>query len=414
MRRELDEARQENSRLRQQISSDTGESHFLRTSLQEVQRGFELSGQQYNESLRSLGRERDDWQTRAEEAEYELSLQQEKTRLHETLLKPRLELQAAWREKLACCPEKRRLERALERNIARELCIAREGRVLEKVTEKAGKSEVRLVTVDDHEGVLRWQHAPASSLMSGKGKSLELESVLRIDYGCHGRASVLYPTVPLWLCFSLTTAERAFDFICPDEDVAQCFVLSLSRLCKHAEGGIHFRRQFIARKGWSKIKDSSLRRRVPLSSIVVETMRRLCDCQTAGPHSSSEDIAARVEVVSTSSSPAPLATVRASPNSAAMDTYGSGANKRAWPKVGETWLFTGAVDAVDLYKDSDLKQWVNQLKCRGKNHERVKVTIESSREGQRNVEIRGTDKFRFVKGWLQLCDDRGVWAIERA
>lgn len=93
---------------------------------------------------------------------------------------------------------------------------------------------------------------------------------------------------------------------------------------------------------------------------------------------------------------------------------GAAACQGTLPKPGENWVFTGAVDRVDLYRDPGGAEWVNEMTCRGPNNDRRMVTILSMLPQQRMVEIRGTDKLKFVKGWARLLDDNGAWLIEQA
>eukprot|EP00929_Paragymnodinium_shiwhaense_P050870 TRINITY_DN25616_c0_g2_i3.p1 TRINITY_DN25616_c0_g2~~TRINITY_DN25616_c0_g2_i3.p1 ORF type:complete len:570 (-),score=111.22 TRINITY_DN25616_c0_g2_i3:705-2414(-) len=176
-----------------------------------------------------------------------------------------------------------RLNRALACNVAREMRTAEEGRVLEKVTEKHGRSETRFVTASFTSGgssssraELRWGHAPGP-LNPKHCKVLDLSTVLRIDYGrVRSRCTELYPAAPPWLCFSLETTERSYDFICPDEDVVQCYVLALTRLCGAAvRGGAQSRSQFKAMKGWCKVEAYCLARHMSLAQGLLRAVRKV-------------------------------------------------------------------------------------------------------------------------------------------
>eukprot|EP00438_Fugacium_kawagutii_P000836 Skav202986 [mRNA] locus=scaffold2267:24288:31069:- [translate_table: standard] len=84
-----------------------------------------------------------------------------------------------------------------------------------------------------------------------------------------------------------------------------------------------------------------------------------------------------------------------------------------WPKAGETWVFTGVTEAVQLYRSAEGTEWVNEMTCRSQSERRM-VTIISALPQQNMVEIRGTDKLKFVKGWTRMVDDDGNWLLEQA
>merc|ERR1712113_1192370 len=89
--------------------------------------------------------------------------------------------------------------------------------------------------------------------------------------------------------------------------------------------------------------------------------------------------------------------------------YASGA-ARDFPKQGEKWVFTGVLKTIDVFKDQDCKDWLNQVKCFGKDGERRAVEILSNPStGQRAVEIRGTEGFRYLKGWIEYIDKDDTW-----
>lgn len=166
-----------------------------------------------------------------------------------------------------------RLERALSFNIAREMSVAIEGRILEKVTEKRPRSKVRFVVLDDAEMSLKWCHPPGPP--SWQCKSLDLQTVIRIDYGGNALAPIYFPGIEPWMCFSLCTSERSFDFVCPDDDTVQCFMLAISRLCRNVPGAIISRRQFLVFRGRCKLQTSILGKGTTLTNAVLQAVREV-------------------------------------------------------------------------------------------------------------------------------------------
>lgn len=165
-----------------------------------------------------------------------------------------------------------RLERALERNIARDMFELHQGAVLDKVHDRNCKREPRFVLVSAEEMQLRW----SKDLKHGRSFStLDLYEVIHLHYGSMNRACVLHGDVPPWLCFSLYTARRSFDFCCPDEHTAQHFVLGLSRLCDWASGTVATRRRFMAIKGWCKLESCCFRQQTSLGQLFHVALLRL-------------------------------------------------------------------------------------------------------------------------------------------
>jgi len=110
------------------------------------------------------------------------------------------------------------LEGCLHKNIAWEMKVAESGLRFEKVLDKHPRRETRTVALcpDPAEDVhLKWQKP------NSKWTKLPLKDVMRIDYGCATKASVMYKAdkdVVPWLCFSLYTKDRSYDFLRLDED----------------------------------------------------------------------------------------------------------------------------------------------------------------------------------------------------
>ena len=70
----------------------------------------------------------------------------------------------------------------------------------------------------------------------------------------------LHAVLRPWLCFSIYTHERSYDFIVPDghddEYTAQIFILALSALCRNATGALTSRRKYIVKRALMKIDES--------------------------------------------------------------------------------------------------------------------------------------------------------------
>lgn len=183
-----------------------------------------------------------------------------------------------------------RLERALERNIARDMFELEQGAVLEKVHEKNCRRETRLVTVSPDEMQMRWSKDVRGKPCRSQSH-LNLFEVIRIHYGSMARACVIHTELPPWLCFSLHTARRSYDFCCPNEETVQRFVLGLSRLCDCASGTITTRSHFVALCGWCKLEEHCFRREISLGRLFIEAIDRIRDApgQIGLPHSPSPE-----------------------------------------------------------------------------------------------------------------------------
>lgn len=167
-----------------------------------------------------------------------------------------------------------RLERALERNIARDMFELHQGAILEKVHERNCRREQRMVVVLADQMQMRWSK-DLRSRSSRSQSRLDLYEVIRIHYGSMARACVLHTEVPPWLCFSLQTPRRSYDFCCPDEETVQAFVLGLSRLCDWASGKIATRSRFVSLRGWCKLEDYCFHEQISLGQLFLETLERL-------------------------------------------------------------------------------------------------------------------------------------------
>merc|ERR1712066_363464 len=105
--------------------------------------------------------------------------------------------------------------------------MACEGIILQKVHEKAVKKEHRKLVICEDTMRLKWVKHP---FKFGKGESfVELARLICIGYGCTTRAHQLFPDSPAWLCFSVSTIDRSYDFICSTAKEAEVFIVSISR-----------------------------------------------------------------------------------------------------------------------------------------------------------------------------------------
>lgn len=92
------------------------------------------------------------------------------------------------------------------------------------------------------------------------------------------------------------------------------------------------------------------------------------------------------------------------------------AGKRKWPKAGETWYLTDVTEQQDIWKDKECTIWGNRMKSKRRDDSgdlrNQAILIVSSEAGAASIEIRGTDKMKFVKGWLSMIDKEGNWAVQ--
>lgn len=284
--------------LKRELESLCCRHHTLQCSVDESKRMARDSEQVLLERQRQL---QEELQSRAEETEQrtraaeELLLEQQRAlqssiralqeRLSEELRqkqiceveisrqKEALQKRSAGRlRRLNRDPALVRLERALKRNIARDMYELQQGTILEKVHERNCKREARLVVVSTDDMLLRW-----SGNMQKLGRThtrLDLYEVIRIHFGSMNRACVLHTDMSPWLCFSLYTSRRSYDFCCPDEQTTQRFVLCLSRLCDWASGRVDTRCKFVSIKAWCKLENHCFQHQVTLAQLFRDALER--------------------------------------------------------------------------------------------------------------------------------------------
>jgi len=194
---------------------------------------------------------------------------EEQLRVFESTKRPR---------KVAKDPVAAKLDRLRENMVVQEMKVIHEGALILKVHDKNHKRDARFVRVLGSTMQLKWNKSQPSEggmlkqLSSSSWSTLDLYDVIRIDYGCMSRACVIHDDVLPWLCFSLYTARRSYDFICPDEDLIRCFVVGISRLCAWAAGAVRTRRQFLCLKGWCKVEESCFRRNVTRGAALAQAI----------------------------------------------------------------------------------------------------------------------------------------------
>jgi len=113
--------------------------------------------------------------------------------------------------------------------------------------------------------------------------TLNLHDVISIDYGIMSRACILSQEDP-WRCFTLNTVQRTYDFVCPDEECARCFVLSLSRFAPWARGAIKSRAAFLARRGWCKVESKCQQEEITLTHLLLKELRAKAVSMSSSAH----------------------------------------------------------------------------------------------------------------------------------
>jgi len=160
-----------------------------------------------------------------------------------------------------------------ERNISREMHYCSSGVLLEKVRAHNGRREFRIVHINLDDSLLRWSKSWTS--LSRRLSKFDLRDAIKLDYGIAARSYILFADDVLpWLCFSVYSTRRSFDFICPDEDTARCFVLTLSRICHGVVGAIQTADKFKSAKGWCKVQYRCMKEGKTLGRAMLEALRR--------------------------------------------------------------------------------------------------------------------------------------------
>lgn len=161
------------------------------------------------------------------------------------------------------------------------MATAIEGIFLTKVHQGTGKvnKDYRKVAVCDETMRLKWCKQP---YRFGKGESfVEMDKIISIGYGCMTRAHALTDANPC-LCFAVNTVERSYDFICRDQDEAECFVLSISRLCNimagfAIPGSIPTHALFLRAAAWAKVHQKCRKEHKTLLAVIDSAVRSATD-----------------------------------------------------------------------------------------------------------------------------------------
>jgi hypothetical protein len=187
--------------------------------------------------------------------------------------------------------EARRKETRLSRNDAilhgrlsknvRAMAKALQGIEMRKVHQGTGKvnTDARKVAVCDETMRVKWCKPPYKF---GKGDSyVEIDKIIGISYGCGTRAHILTNENPC-ICFGLNTVDRSYDFISRDQDEAECFVLSISRLCNimagfTIPGSIPTHPLFVRARAWAKVQQKCRKDHKTLLAVVDSAVRSATD-----------------------------------------------------------------------------------------------------------------------------------------
>merc|ERR1712194_544059 len=145
-------------------------------------------------------------------------------------------------------------------NFAREIAELRSGCEVFKLTEREGKKNKTLF-LDPDTRQLQWKRN-----WPRKGNCfIELTEVINVAWGRNSRAYVVgikkvQQLLKPWLCFSIYTKDRSFDFIIPDgpreDKIVQSVVLALAAMCHNAGGVVQSRGGFVIRKALMKIDET--------------------------------------------------------------------------------------------------------------------------------------------------------------
>eukprot|EP00930_Biecheleria_cincta_P044024 TRINITY_DN30202_c0_g1_i1.p1 TRINITY_DN30202_c0_g1~~TRINITY_DN30202_c0_g1_i1.p1 ORF type:complete len:684 (+),score=121.59 TRINITY_DN30202_c0_g1_i1:83-2134(+) len=94
--------------------------------------------------------------------------------------------------------------------------------------------------------------------------SCQLDKIILIGYGFASRAPVLCPKAAPEDCFSVYTATKTFDFVCPGVHEVGAILTVLSRLCARVKGwpvagSLSTRSKFLSARGWCKVQRTFLK-----------------------------------------------------------------------------------------------------------------------------------------------------------
>jgi len=257
----------------QEHMKDAEELPRLLQQLTEASKGWEQGNQA---SLSAMHKSQKDLQSELDQTkEHHKQTREEQRRLQSDLQRQGSE------EKRKRDTRKARLKQRFNMNICASMAKAcHNANLLMKVNEKGNKKEYRRVIVDEDSMRLKWVKHPYNF---GRGESyVELDRIIFICFGCRTRASTLFPAsrkdgVVPWRCFSVYTVDRSYDFICRDEEEAECYVLSISRLCARLTGwsipgSMHTHAQFVCATAWCKVENLCRLERKTLPAALVDAL----------------------------------------------------------------------------------------------------------------------------------------------
>ncbi|CAD7961036.1 unnamed protein product [Amoebophrya sp. A120] len=175
---------------------------------------------------------------------------------------------------------------AKDTNFAKYVKQAMKGILLEKIAEKESKRTLT-VFVDANNNTLMYKR----SGITGGTMTVNLAEVIHFEWGFSSRAYVVAskklfklpakgekPGLKPWLCFSMYTKNRSFDFVVPDsskaEEDLQCILLALSALCKVASGTMQTRGQFLIKKAMMKMDDQCKWRGLTRAALVYKALEK--------------------------------------------------------------------------------------------------------------------------------------------
>ncbi|CAD7970091.1 unnamed protein product [Amoebophrya sp. A25] len=178
-------------------------------------------------------------------------------------------------------------------NFAREVkTAANDGIVIDKISEKDGKQPGKTVFIDVSKAVLKYRRG----FPRGGFTEVNLKEVMHMEWGEQSRAyavgskgNKMYKMLKPWLCFSLYTKERSWDFVVPDNDKSEpvlqtcLFALAAVFLGQNVGGNmIKTRGQFVWRKAMMKVDESSKLRGLTRQALVQEALLKTAAEQEAG------------------------------------------------------------------------------------------------------------------------------------
>jgi len=278
MRKSHQEASSELAGAGKSIEEDERLAATLRKQIEDLHAEASRAAAQQDETLQSALSEalsqRDALQSQlSEEEQHRAALEEQLTELRASKTAP---------SPSSLLPKASRAQNAVEH--ARATLFVAQEHTLRKLSDKRRKNEPRIVTVSAPDLMLKWAKLPQGcGPIRKKTSQLDLKEVTYIDYGITTQAFRQNVSSALpWLCFSLHVASRSFDFLCPDEESAQHYLLALSELCDGACGRIMTRSSFASRKGWCKVQHHCMQRRKSFLSAVLE-LRRLPTYRSSAP-----------------------------------------------------------------------------------------------------------------------------------